>query len=166
MIPFHLARGPLAIKKPNIPLVTVEWVSFPPEHPRIPVSSRMTSLWFRSSVPDSSVLSIPGFIVATDSDPQYGKYKGKQRETFVNISSPHLLHVGSKSQRSADRDSLSPSSLTPSPSSPLRPLEASCPRSAPRAHTDVITSVFTFCWGLAKVHVWKTGQLSHSASMS
>lgn len=83
------------------------------------------------------------FVLATDTVPQYGKYKGKQRESFVNISSPHLLHVGTKPQKSVDRDSLSPSR---SPRSPLRSLEPSPPpRSAPRAHTDAITSVFTFC---------------------
>ncbi|KAG6372852.1 hypothetical protein JVT61DRAFT_7286 [Boletus reticuloceps] len=67
----------------------------------------------------------------------YGKYKGKQRETFVNIPSTQHLHVGSKSQRSVDRDSLSSSSLNPSP---LRSSEASCPRSTLRTQTDVITS--------------------------
>lgn len=81
------------------------------------------------------------FSFATNPVSQYGKYKGKQRETFVNISSPQLLHVGNRSQKSVDRDSLSPSSLNRSSS---RSLEPSSPRSAPRAHTDAITFVYTF----------------------
>ncbi|KAH0832208.1 hypothetical protein J3R83DRAFT_13128 [Lanmaoa asiatica] len=59
----------------------------------------------------------------------YGKYKGKQRETFASISSPQLLHVGSKFQTSVDRDSLSHSSPTRSSRSPLRPLDPPSPRS-------------------------------------
>ncbi|KAG8214762.1 hypothetical protein J3R82DRAFT_9852 [Butyriboletus roseoflavus] len=52
-----------------------------------------------------------------------------------------LLHAGTKPQKSVDRDSLSSHpGLNRSSRSPLRPFEASSPRSAPRAHTDAITS--------------------------
>ncbi|KAF9219237.1 hypothetical protein BS17DRAFT_741041 [Gyrodon lividus] len=71
----------------------------------------------------------------------YGKYKGKGREAFpITASSPQLPRTGCKSQGFTDRGSQSPTSLNLSPRSPIRPLEQSSPRSAPRAYTDAITS--------------------------
>ncbi|KAF8440910.1 hypothetical protein L210DRAFT_3447882 [Boletus edulis BED1] len=94
--------------------------------------------FFSSKTPEeTSLLKDDRSVVHLIRSRFYGKYKGKQRETFVNIPSTQHLHVGSKSQRSVDRDSLSSSSLNPSP---LRSSEASYPRSTLRTQTDAITS--------------------------
>jgi len=65
---------------------------------------------------------------------QYGKYRGKHRNTPTSQSSRK-----SASRRSSERDS----QRSRSPRSPLRPQDPTL-RQMPRAHTDVITSVFLF----------------------
>lgn len=69
---------------------------------------------------------------------QYGKYRGKHRNTSTSKSS--RIAVKSASRRSSE------SQRSRSPRSPLRPQEHTCPslRPMPRAHTDVITSVFFY----------------------